>query len=154
MFYPNQKEVVINREMVNKSSTRLFLCAYQDNISNAMKILTHTAFKVYICLLFNKDKFSVEFSPAYLSQVSGLCLDTIRKAFAEMEKKNFIVAANETRTLFNFYETPQMKMMNERREIIDEYTGQIYNYTFEELKQAIGIFEASRIWQNNGGSVL
>jgi len=56
-FIPNQKIVKINREKVDKGTGngRNYLIAYQDNISSAMKLLSHTAFKVYIYLLFNKD---------------------------------------------------------------------------------------------------
>lgn len=151
MAVPFQKTITINKEKVVKQSSRFFLCCYQDNIETAMKALTHTAFKVWICLMFNRDGYTIDFSPAYVSQTTGLCLDTARKAMKELIQKNFLIPANEKETIFNFYETPQIKMINERREIIDEYTGQIYNYTFEELKNAVGIFEASRIWKDNGG---
>lgn len=56
-FIPNQKVVKINREKVDKGtgSGRNYLIAYQDNISAASLTLSHTGFKVYIYLLFNKD---------------------------------------------------------------------------------------------------
>lgn len=55
-YYPNQRQVVINREIVSKGSTkRAYLVAYQDNIINAMTTLSGTAFRVYLCLLFNRD---------------------------------------------------------------------------------------------------
>ena len=52
-YIPNQKVIKINREKVVKglSNGRLYLVAYQDNLLNAMK-LSHTAFKVYVYLLF------------------------------------------------------------------------------------------------------
>ena len=55
-FYPNQKEIVINRETIAKGTTnRAYLIAYQDNLIDAMKTLSGTAFRVYLCLLFNRD---------------------------------------------------------------------------------------------------
>ena len=53
-YIPNQKVIKINREKVVKglSNGRLYLVAYQDNLLNAMKTLSHTAFKVYVYLMF------------------------------------------------------------------------------------------------------
>ena len=153
MAVPFQKTININKERVAKQSSRLFLCCYQDNIETAMKSLTHTAFKVWVCLMFNRDGYTIDFSPAYVAQITGLCLDTARKAMKELIQKNYLIPTNDKETIYNFYETPQSKAKFERREIIDEYTGQIYNYTFEELKKIVGVFEARRIWQNNGGSI-
>ena len=90
-----------------------------------MKKLTHTEFKVYVCLLFNKDGYTIDFSPAYIHELSGLNQDTIRKAFNALIDKGFLIKANDKETLFNFYETPQKRINNEKREIIDKKTPYI-----------------------------
>ena len=56
-----------------------------------MKSLTHSTFKVYTCLLFNKDLFTIEYSPSYISQLSGIHPDTARRAFKELEEKGYLI---------------------------------------------------------------
>lgn len=119
MYFPNQRQITCHRENVEKNSMKvnnLFLCVYQENLCEAMKNLTHTAFKVYVCLLFNRSGYTIEFSPAYINQLCGLHPDTIRKAFKELQEKGYVVAANETQTLFNFYENDKVKRNKENRE--------------------------------------
>lgn len=152
MSVPFQKTITIHKERVEKKTTRFFLCCYQDNLQTAMKTLSHTGFKVYLSLLFNRDGYCIDFSPAYVSQITSLCLDTARKGLKELIQKNYLVPANDKETIFNFYETPRAN--GSRMEIVDEYTGQIYDYSFEELKNDIGLIEASKIWRKNGGNLI
>ena len=153
VYYPNQKQITIHREMVNKNSMRLFLCVYQDNLTTACKVLTHSGFKVYVALLFSKDGFSLEFSPKYISQITGLCLDTIRKSFRELQKKGFIIPANETETLFDFYETPQKRskinIVREKRRFVDNDSGELLELSYAELLECIGNeAEAKQVWED------
>lgn len=153
MNYPNQRQITIHREAVNKNSVRLFLCAYQDNITNACKVLSHSCFKVYVALLFSKNGYSMEFSPKYISQLTGLCLDTIRKAFKELQEKGYILPANETGTLNDFYETPQSKakinVVREKREFVNNDTGEIMKLTYAELLDIVeNEIEAKQIWED------
>lgn len=135
MYFPNQKQIKINRELVKKNAVRFFLCAYQDNLSEAMKHLTHTGFKVYLALMFNRNGYAVEFSPAYISQITGMCVDTARKGLKELEAKHYLIPTNETKTLYNFYEVPQAQ--EEAREIVNPFTGEVMCLTYQ---QAISIF--------------
>lgn len=67
------------------------MIAYQDNITDAMKNLSHTAFKVYIFFLFHKDGFSMAYSPEYIRKAANMCKDTARKAYKELMEKGYIV---------------------------------------------------------------
>ena len=151
-FIPNQKIIKINREKVDKGtgSGRNYLVAYQDNISAAMKSLSHTAFKVYIYLLFNKDQFKIAYSPEYIHQISGICNESARRAFKELTAKGYI---EETGKSFSFYEYPRrnpvIKPKGEVREFVDDETGEIYKYCYEQLVAAVGEEQAAALWGGN-----
>lgn len=148
-FIPNQKIIKINREKVDKviGSGRLYLIAYQDNISSAMKNLSHTAFKVYIYLLFHKDQFSVAYSPEYIHKMSGICNESARRAFKELIEKGYIVQGEKN---FSFYELPQrvanIQPIGEKREFIDQDTGEVYKYSYQELVAVVGKESADIMW--------
>ena len=137
MYFPNQKQIKINREIVQKNAARFFLCAYQDNLSEAMKHLTHTGFKVYLALMFNRNGYSVEFSPAYVSQITGMCLDTARKGLKELETKHYLIPENDRKNLYNFYEVPQIQ--DETREIVNPFTGEVMYLTYQQTVSIFGI---------------
>ena len=106
--YPNQKRVVIHRELVKgKEKGRPFLTAYQDNLLTAMNALTPAAFKLYVCLLFNTDGFPLRFSPENLHKLTGLCKDTIRKAMTQLETNGYLEYVDNGK--YNFYENPNTK---------------------------------------------
>lgn len=151
-FIPNQKVIKINREKVIKGLTggRLFLVAYQDNISAAMKTLSHTAFKIYIYLLFQKDGYSVCYSPEYLHKAANMCKDTARKGINELIEKGYI---DKTERGYDFYEYPRrrrvIKPIGEKKEFVDDETGEIYVYTYNQLVAAVGEEQAAALWEVN-----
>ena len=53
MYYANQKQITIKKEIVqgSKKNQMPYLIAYKANLEDAMKDLTATTFKVYVCLL-------------------------------------------------------------------------------------------------------
>lgn len=144
MYFPNQKQIIINRELVKKNAVRLFLCAYLDNLSEAMKNLTHTGFKVYLALMFNRNGYAIEFSPAYISQITGMCVDTARKGLKELEAKEYLIPTNKTKTIYNFYEVPQKQ--DEAHEIVNPFTGEVMYLT---KQQTISIFGLTgiKLWE-------
>ena len=147
-FIPNQKIVRINREQVVKAaaSGRLYLVAYQDNILAAMKNLSHTAFKVYMFFLFHKDNYTMAFSPEYIHKAANICKDTVRKAFKELCEKGYIC---ENDRGLDFYEYPQIRRIKpagEKKTFVDEETGEVYEYTYEQLTAAVGKEQAAALW--------
>ena len=151
-FIPNQKVIKINREKVVKglSGGRLYLVAYQDNLLNAMKTLSHTAFKVYVYLLFQKDGYSVCYSPEYLHKAANMCKDTARKGINELIEKGYI---DKTERGYDFYEYPRrkpvIKPMGEVREFIDDETGEVFKYSYNQLVAAVGAEQAAALWGGN-----
>ena len=151
-YIPNQKVIKINREKVIKGATcgRLFLVAYQDNILAAMKNLSHTAFKVYIYLLFQKDGYSVCYSPEYLRKAANMCKDTARKGFKELIEKGYI---DENERGYDFYEQPRrkpiIKPIGKVKEFIDDETGEVFRYSYNQLVAAVGEEQAAALWGGN-----
>lgn len=151
-FIPNQKVIKINREKVIRGLTggRLFLVAYQDNISAAMKTLSPNAFKIYIYLLFQKDGYSVCYSPEYLHKAANMCKDTARKGINELIEKGYI---DKTERGYDFYEYPRrkpvIKPMGEVREFIDDETGEVFKYSYNQLVAAVGEEQAASLWGGN-----
>lgn len=150
-FIPNQKIIKINREKVVKglSNGRLYLVAYQDNLLSAMKNLSHTAFKVYVYLLFQKDGYSVCYSPEYIHKAANMCKDTARKAIKELIEKGYI---DENEKGYDFYEyprkTPVIKPIGEVKEFIDDETGEVLRYSYNQLLSIVGEEQAKELWGN------
>lgn len=141
MSYPNQKMIRVHRASVEKGSgkTKPFLLAYQANLKEAMKRLSGTGFKAYMMLVFNTDQYQTAYSPQYISAETGMCLDSARKALKELTDKGFLIDGENSH--FDFYEEPPQKKISikaERKEFIDEDTGEILSLTYEELLNAVG----------------
>ena len=148
-FIPNQKIIRVNREKVDKVAAqgRLYLIAYQDNLLYAMKDLSHTAFKVYMYFLFNKDNYSVAYSPEYIHKQANICKETARKAFKELQDKGYIIKSDRG---LDFYEYPKQAAklfpIGEKREFVDDETGEVFNYSYNQLVAAVGEEQAAALW--------
>lgn len=151
MFYANQKQIVIHREKVIKTSGKKFLCVYEESLKRAFKSLSNSAFKTYIYLLNNRDGYSLEYSPAAISAETGLSLETIRRNFKELEEKRFLIKSNDRNNLYDFYEVhmPNIGIKVERREFVDDETGEIYNLSYRELIDMVGEEEAKYMWEES-----
>ena len=148
-FIPNQKIIRVNREKVDKvaSNGRLYLIVYQDNLLAAMRNLSHTAFKVYVYLLFNKDGYSVAYSPEYIHKQANICKETARKAFKELQDKGYIISSGRG---LDFYEyskqAAKLLPIGEKREFVDDETGEVFNYSYNQLVAAVGEEQAAALW--------
>ena len=102
MYYANQKQITIRRELVqgSKKYSAPYLIAYQRNLEDAMKELTPTAFKVYICLLCNRHNYSIEYSPEHISNVAGICKDSARRALTQLEECGYVKKIDEHKYIF------------------------------------------------------
>ena len=149
MYYPCQKQLVIHREAVKKTNGRVFLCVYSDNLLSACRELSGSAFKTYVYLLTNRDGFGLEYSPTAISAATKLSLETIRRNFKEMEEKKFIIPADGSKTLFNFYEVhkPNITLSVEKRTFVDSETGEIYDLSYSDLVNVVGEYDAKTMWE-------
>lgn len=118
-FFANQKTIIINREIVQRRTGKNspYLIAYQENLKYAMRTLSGTGFKVYMMLVFNINKYRLDFSPKYVSLETGISMDSARKALKELEEEGFLV--KENKNLYYFYERPE-KLGEKERSLSDE----------------------------------
>lgn len=151
MYYYGQRFIKINRQnvMASKSTGRLYLIAYYENLKNAMLDLSASAFKCYLTLMMNKDKFIIDYSPQYISTVSNLSKQTVRKALKELAEKGYLIQVDQKN--YNFYEYPHLfktKKKEQRKTIIDRTTGEVFHYTYNELRQFVSEQNAKLLWED------
>ena len=104
MLYPNQRGIRIHREIVKSGTKEKYLLVKYDNLVYAMNDLSNSAFKVYVYFITNKDNYIMGISPAAINKVTGVCLETSRKAIRELETKGYIVMSQSLK--YDFFEVP------------------------------------------------
>lgn len=151
-FIAQQKHITIKRQSVQKvkNNGRKYLIAYQDNMQNAMGELSHSAFKIYIYLLFNKSNFTLAYSPEHISKTARMCKETARKALKQLLEKGYLIQTDKYN--YDFYEVPilsvRIKAREQQRQFVDNDTGEVYHYTLSELKQIVGdTTRALALWE-------
>ena len=144
MYYPNQRNIEIHRKKISSLHGN-YVIAYQQDIIDAMNVLSKSAFIVYIYLLFNKEGYKFDYSPANVANKTGISTESARKAFKELEEECYIVPRGKNH--YEFYEKKKTRlvMSAKRKEFVDDETGEIFRYTYEELKNAVGEDEAAKM---------
>lgn len=104
---PNQRSILINRDMPQKESKEKYLAVYEKNLTAAAQELSEAPFKLYIYLLCNKDKYDLWFSPKVFAGIYGLNKDTARRAFNTLVELGYIIECGKNQ--YSFHETPQKK---------------------------------------------
>lgn len=133
--FRNQRAITINRNMPQKGENRKFLSAHYDAITKASRNLSgDVAFKLYIYLLSNQDKYVDNFSPANFSKEFGVSIDRCRKVFGQLEEVGYLIKCGNNE--YQFYEEPQairklasLPMSKERRKAeFDDGTFEYVSY--------------------------
>lgn len=139
---PNQRSILINRDMPQKESKEKYLAVYEKNLTAAAQELSEAPFKLYIYLLCNKDKYDLWFSPKVFAGIYGLNKDTARRAFNTLVEYGYIVECGKNQ--YSFYETPQKKVefelpFEEEKLLIKQKGDTWVEYTkgkfYEEMRQ-------------------
>lgn len=106
--YPNQKVVVIHRDMPQKEEGG-FLLIKKENLYNAYRDLNATALVLYLYLAGNKENFSLALSRAAVHQEVGMPLSTYDDQVKKLIEKKYLVqkeSPNENSNIYDFYEKP------------------------------------------------
>ena len=109
--YPNQKMVWVHREMPkqSKENKRTYMIAYNDNIEEAMQVLTKpSSVKLYFYLLGNTNDYHFALSTQDFSDRYGVNLKSAKEAVNDLIEKGFLVL-REKKT-YDFYELPQAEI--------------------------------------------
>lgn len=110
----NQRQLTIHRDKVIRDSGKPFLVAYEDNLLQAMKDLSHSAFKVYVYMLLNRDGYRLQFSPSHIAKSTKISKDTAREAFRQMERMGYLEHIENHK--YNFYEVPKVSLYLKEKE--------------------------------------
>ena len=105
--YPNQKTVIVNREIPknSKNDKRPYMIAYIDKIEAAAKnIHKPTSFKLYIYLISNGDQFTFALSTQDFADRYGVSLDSAKDAVNDLIALGYLVL-KEKKT-YQFFEEP------------------------------------------------
>lgn len=152
--YPNQKVVQIHRDMPKetKENKRAYVVAYNDVIAKAATNLgtKHTAFKLFLYLLCNKDNYRFALSPQDFSNEYGVSLKAAKEAVNELVSAGYLVL-REKKT-YDFYETPHNDDIEPAAEVKKKFqtkSGKSLELTFSELLDYVGSKEiAEEKWRN------
>ena len=147
-FYPNQRSIRINKTKVEKSSGLAFACIYKENILEAMGNLKNSTFKVWLYLASNKNNYNLEYSPAYLSKVINISIQTAKNAFNELLNKGYLIKDETNKYRYDFYEKPIKR--EEVREILNPYTGEYMYLTYQTTIKMFGVLQGIKLWGDCG----
>ena len=143
-FFPNQRKIRVNREKVERNSGLNFACIYKENIFEAMRDLKNSTFKVWLFLASNKNLYCLEYSPAYLSKVIKISIQTAKTSFNELKEKGYLVQDDSDSNTYNFYEKPIEK--EAKRTILNPYTGEYMRLNYQETMKTFGYIEGIQLW--------
>ena len=143
-YFPNQRTVRINKTKVEKSSGLAFACIYKENILDAMCNLKNSTFKVWLYLASNKNNYQLEYSPAYLSKVIKISIQTAKNAFNELKEKGYLIKDETSNYKYDFYEKPLVR--EEVREILNPYTGEYMFLTYQSALKMFGVIQGIKLW--------
>ena len=152
--FPNQKMVQIHRDMPKqtKENKRPYVIAYTDVISEAAKNLgtKHTAFKLYLYFLCNREDYFSALSPQDFANQYGVSLKAAKDAVNELIAAGYLV--HREKKTYDFYETPhndEIEPVEEIRKKFKTKSGNVLELTFDELVEKIGDKKAAEEkWRN------
>ena len=104
---PNQREVLITRDMPTKANHKPYLAIYSENIEEAARNLTPVAFKLYLYLASNQDGYNGAFSTAHFSEKFGCDVKSAKTAFTTLVNNGYLTQSPNQKNLFIFNEKPQ-----------------------------------------------
>lgn len=93
---PNQKVIHINKDLHGS-----FIQLVIDDMAEAARLLTPSAFKLYLYLAGNKPGYDMALSPADFEAVYGVKVGTYRKAVTELIEKGYLV--NKSGNVWDFF---------------------------------------------------
>jgi len=106
---PNQKKIVIHREKCERD----FLQIKKENWFAANKDLEPYGLQVYLYLAGNRDGFNLELSQEAAEREVGIKKTTFHKYINLLIEKGYLVQRSENSNIYDFYEIPQEKKIEE-----------------------------------------
>lgn len=153
--YPNQKSVVVHRNMPNKTKTtgRNYMIVYTDIIENASKNLKKpSSFKLFMYLVSNQDNYYSNLSTQDFSNTYGISLDSAKDAVNDLIEKGYLVLREKH--LYDFYEYPQTSNIDfvpeeaKTKTFTNQKTGEKITLTYEQTIEKFGSINGEKLWRN------
>lgn len=91
--FPNQNKVVIKKR---KTEGEPFIMLEQKDMWQAVKILTYSAYKLYLYINQNCDEFEFWLSPKHVQEITGISKSSFDRAKAELIEKGYLVQKGNT----------------------------------------------------------
>ena len=122
--YPNQKEIIVHKP----SYTGNYMSVGNDEWIEASKKLTFCAFKLYLYMASNCDKYMFALSKKAVQNSIGMSDNSYSKAVKELTNNHYLVLNNNN--LYDFYTVPQVNIP--LSDGISHSNGEIYPALMEE----------------------
>lgn len=104
--FPNQRVANIKHTIHTKNN--LFYTAGLEATDRALSELSGNAFKLYMYLNKNKQNYNALLSFQEIHKACKMAKQTYTNAFAELEEHGYLVLKDGTKTIYTFYENPDL----------------------------------------------
>ena len=106
---PNQKIISVLKDGKAQCDTsHIYMKAQKESMFNAMKDLTPTNFLVWLYLASQSDNYTFGFSPAAISQETGLKKSALQEGIRVLIDHNYLIQRTDS-NIYDFYEIPKTK---------------------------------------------
>lgn len=102
----NQKRVMAIKETVN-GNKKPYIRLNQDSMFTAMQNLGANAFKLYLYIIKNQDKWEFELSSKHACQLCSFSLSTYNRAVDELKTKGYLKKIGTSGNRWACYELPE-----------------------------------------------
>lgn len=105
----NQQYKVMN---TYKSDTKnhSYIMINHDSWQRAIKELSSVGFKLYMYMAKNTGGYDYDLSPSAINKAVGMCKESYRKAFRELESKGYIVRSPQFENGICFRDNPDLEV--------------------------------------------
>lgn len=159
---PNQREVLIQRDIPTKASKKPYLAIYCEHIEKAATALTPVGFKLYLYLASNQNNYNGAFSSAHFAESYGCDVKSAKTAFNSLIEEGYLTQSPNQKNLYIFNELPQaeeptislptgLSASLIKKRFSDDETGEIFELTLNELIEACSgdAALAQELWEVN-----
>lgn len=102
---PNQKIIQVNKEIIGRNN--LYTTISLKGINEAAT-LPNNAFKLWLYLAMNQDKFSFPLSCKAFCQFAGCTKSTYEKAVKALIENGYLIQKHDGSNIYQFYEVSQL----------------------------------------------
>ena len=103
---PNQRVITTHKEKCGKDKENFYTIINLFALESAASNLSGSAFKLWIYLAKNQDRYKIALSRVDTMRFCGFSKNTYTAAFGELVDKGYLIQ-RDNNTYYDFYEKPQ-----------------------------------------------